>query len=67
MIVTFPDPRVDLITLIVSELTPTLVNESDNAVMVVVEAGVITTMLSAAEKLLFEMVNVTDSFPENAI
>ena len=67
MIVTFPDPRVDLITVIVSELTPALVNASDNAVMVVVETGVITTMLSAGEKLLFEMVNVTDSFPANEI
>ena len=67
MIVTFPDPREDSITVIVSELTPELVNASDNAVMVVVEAWDITTMLSAAEKLLFEMFNVTDSFPENAI
>ena len=67
VIVTFPDPRLDLITETVSELTPALVNPSDNAVTFVAEAAVITTMLSAVEKLLFEMVNVTDSFPVNAI
>ena len=38
MIVTFPDPREDSITVIVSELTPALINPSDNAVIVVAEA-----------------------------
>ena len=64
---TAPDPREDCITETVSELTPALVNPSDNAVIVVVDAAVTTTMLSAAEKLLFAMVNVTDSAPANAI
>ena len=67
VIVTDPDPREDFITAIVSELTPALANPSDNAVILVVEAWATTTILSAAEKLLFEMVNVTDSFPAKAI
>jgi hypothetical protein len=77
-----PDPRLDLIVEIVSAETFAFDNASvreiplaativlsieANVSALVLEAGVVTTWLSAADKLLFAMDSVTESFPANDI